>query len=222
MPRKRFNVFVDRENAARQLARELPLDRLRDPLVLGIPRGGVETGAVLADELDAELDVVLSRKLRAPHQPEYALGAVSESGQVDLNEEAVWLTGASDEYIDRERRFQLEEIARRKQLIRQVRPPARVAGRSVIVTDDGIATGATMIAALRTVRLQQPHEMIAAIPVAPPNRLEDVHQYCDAVVCLMAPDDFWAVGQFYRNFDPVEDEKVLRLLREAGARKALR
>jgi predicted phosphoribosyltransferase len=221
MSRRNLTVFENREDAARRLARELPR-RLSDPLVLGIPRGGVETAAVIAAELGAELDVILSRKLRAPDQPEYALGAVSESGQLDLNQESVRVTGASAAYIQKESRYQLAENARRKKMIRELRPPAPVAGRSVIVTDDGVATGATMIAALRTARLQQPQELIAAVPVAPPNRVNDIQQYCDTVVCLLAPDDFWAVGQFYRNFEAVQDDDVLRFLRAAEARSARR
>lgn len=222
MANRKRPVFEDREEAARELVRALKSYDLDDPLVLGIPRGGVLTGAILADELDAELDVVLSRKLRAPHQPEYAIGAVSESGQVDLNEEAIRLTGATRDYIQREKEEQLDEIARRKELIRQIRPPATIAGRTVIVTDDGIATGATMLAALSTVRLQHPKELIAAVPVSPPGNLDSLQEHADQVVCLLAPEDFWAVGQFYNDFHSVEDEEVLELLREAVERKSLR
>src|SRR5207249_12026685 len=131
---------------------------LRDPLVLGIPRGGVVLGAVLAKELPAELDVVLSRKLRAPGSPELALGAVAESGEVYLNPEVErWLEPGSD-HLERERLLQTAEVARRKELFRAVRPAAGIAGRSVMVTDDGIATGATMIAALHVARAQGAHE----------------------------------------------------------------
>ncbi len=218
MAKRNESMFHDREDAAGQLAEKLKSLDLRDPLVLGIPRGGVLTGAILASELNAELDVVLARKLCAPAQPEYAIGAISENGEVDLNEEALRLSRATVDYLEMERERQLEEIDRRKRLIRQIRPPATIAGRSVIVTDDGIATGATMIAALKAVRLQKPHEVIAAVPVAPPNRLTEIEQYCDKVICLLAPKDFWAVGGFYTDFTQVEDEDVLRLLREASTR----
>jgi putative phosphoribosyl transferase len=110
----------------------------------------------------------------------------------------------------------MTEIARRKELFRHVRPKAEVAGRSVIVTDDGIATGSTMIAALQSLRPQSPYEVIVAVPVASPDRLHEVRRWCDDVVCLLAPDEFFAIGQFYRNFDPVEDEEVVRLLRDFG------
>jgi putative phosphoribosyl transferase len=140
-------VFQHRKDAARKLAAKMKARTFHDPLVLAIPRGGVVTGAVLADELNAELDVVFSRKLRAPEQPEFALGAISENDHVYLNPAACAVLDGIVDYLDRERRHQLSEIARRKKLFRDVRPEAPLAGRSVIVTDDGIATGSTMIAA---------------------------------------------------------------------------
>jgi|SRR5579883_469706 len=211
--------FQNRADGGRQLGEKLKGRKLRDPLVLAIPRGGVATGLALACELGAELDVVLSRKLRAPFQPEYALGAIAEDGRVTLNPVAVQATGASEEYLEGEKRHQLDEIARRKKLFRAVRPAAWIAGRSVIVTDDGIATGSTMIAALQSVRAQQPHELIMAVPVAPPDRLQQMRRLCDEVVCLLAPEDFYAVGQFYDEFETVEDEEVVRMLREAAIEK---
>jgi predicted phosphoribosyltransferase len=205
-------MFRDREDAARQLAEHLKYMPLRDPLVLAIPRGGVVTGAVLARELGAELDVVLSRKLRAPFQPELALGAVSEDGAVYLNP-FVEAEGTSNGYLGQERKHQMAEIERRKKLFRNVRPAAAVAGRSVIVTDDGIATGATMLAALHVIRNQNPNEVIVAVPVASPERLQEIGRHCDRVICLLAPQDFWAIGQFYRDFSQVEDETVVEFLR---------
>ena len=206
-------MFRDREEAARLLARRLEGRTFRDPLVLAIPRGGVVTGAVLARALDAELDVVLSRKLRAPDQPELAVGAIAEGGQMYLNHEAQEILGLDDAYLEEERRYQLSEIARRRALVRSVRPQASVAGRSVIVTDDGIATGATMIAALEVARAQRPHELIVAVPVASPDRLAEVARHCDETVCLLTPVDFWAIGQFYEDFSPVADSEVVELLR---------
>jgi len=207
-------MFRNREDAGLQLAEKLKGRRLCNPLVLAIPRGGVVTGAVLAQELGAELDVVLSRKLRAPWLSELALGAVSEDGQVFLTRYAQEDIGVTKGYLTRERSQQLAEIARRKQIFRGVRPQAPVAGRSLIVTDDGIATGSTMIAALQVVKTQQPREVIVAVPVASPDRLEEVRCWCDDVVCLLSPEDFWAIGQFYEDFAQVEDEQVLDLLRE--------
>jgi putative phosphoribosyl transferase len=209
-------LFEDREQAGRALAerlRELPL---RDPLVLAIPRGGLEVGAPIARALGAELDVVLSRKLRAAEQPELALGAVSESGDVYLNHAAVAATGATAEYLDHERRRRLAEIEDVKRLFRAVRPQAPVAGRSVIITDDGIATGSTMIAAIHTVRAGGAAEIIVAVPVAPVDRLAQIRGLCDRVVCLHEPEVFWAIGQFYNVFDQVSDERAVELLRESA------
>lgn len=208
-------MFVNRAEAARLLARRLRDRQFRDPVVLAIPRGGVVTGSVVARELGAELDVVLSRKLRAPYQPELAVGAVGEDGQVYLNHQAQEALGLTDEYLAAERRHQLGEIARRQSLLRGVRPAAPLAGRSVIVTDDGIATGSTMIAALQVARTKKPHELIVAVPVAPPDRLAEVRRHCDEAICLVTPADFWAVGQFYEDFAPVEDTEVVELLRAA-------
>lgn len=207
-------MFADRKDGAKQLAQKLKHLKLYDPLVLAIPRGGVVTGAVLAQELDAELDIVLSRKLRAPYEPELAIGAIGEGGAMHLNNYAKRVSGVDQAYIDQERQHQLDEIARRTRLFRAVRPPAPIGGRSLILTDDGIATGATMIAALQVAKSQHPREMIVAVPVAPPERLEPISKLCDRLVCLRTPEDFVAVGQFYREFDAVEDEEVVRILRE--------
>ena len=210
-------TFTDRAEAGWRLVERLRGESFRDPLVLAIPRGGVEVGAALARGLGAELDVVLSRKIRAPHQPELALGAVSEGGEVHLNHFAAAMTDAGDAWIEAERKRQMAEIDRRRTMFRRVRPRATIAGRTVIVTDDGIATGATMIAALHTVRAAGAAEIIVAVPVASPDRIEAIRGLCDRVVCLLAPEAFWAVGQFYRDFEQVEDERVVELLREYGS-----
>lgn len=208
-------MFRNREEAARLLARRFDGRDLRDPLVLAIPRGGVVTGAVLAQELGAELDVVLSRKLRAPYQPELAIGAVGEDGRVYLNPMVRESLDLDEEYLAEETRYQLGEIERRKALFRAVRPQAAIAGRSVIVTDDGIATGATMIAALDSARANHPFELIVAAPIASPDRLREVRRHCDEVICLLAPRSFWAIGQFYADFTQVEDERAVEILRAA-------
>jgi hypothetical protein len=209
-------TFADREEAGWMLVERLRGEALEKPLVLAIPRGGVEVGAVLARGLGAELDVVLSRKLRAPHQPELALGAVSETGEVYLNHFASAMTDAGDAYVEAERKRQMAEIERRRGLVRAVRPQAPIAGRTVIVTDDGIATGATMIAALHTVRAAGARTIIVAVPVAAPDRIDAIRPLCDRIVCLQEPEAFWAIGQFYRDFEQVADERVLDLLRDFG------
>jgi len=193
---------------------------LHDPVVLAIPRGGVETGAAIARGLGCELDVVLARKLRAPHQPELALGAVSEDGDVSLNDFATALTDSGSAFIEAERQRQLAEIARRRTMFRAVRPQADVKGRTVILTDDGIATGATMIAAIHTVRAAGAKEIIVAVPVGATARIDAIRPLCDRVICLQEPEDFWAIGQFYRTFEQVEDERVVELLRDYGLPQA--
>jgi hypothetical protein len=208
-------MFRNREDAALQLAKHLKALKLKDPVVLGIPRGGVVTAAVLARELGAELDVVLSRKLRAPYQPELAIGAIGEDGEVYLNAFAREVSGVTEAYIREERDHQIAEIARRSKLFRAVKPPAEVTGRSVIVTDDGIATGSTMLAALHVLSARKPHEIIVAVPVAPPETLERFRPRCSRVECLLTPGDFGAISQFYADFQQVEDEEAVRLLRES-------
>lgn len=205
-------MFADRADAGRQLAARLRGRPLRDPLVLAIPRGGIVLGSILAEALEADLDVVLARKLRAPGQPEFALGAISETGDVYLNMTDVELPPALKEYLDEECQHQLAEIRRRRKLFSRGRPASPLTGRSVIVTDDGIATGSTMIAALRALRLQHPLELLVAVPVAAPDRLRQVERECDEVVCLIEASDLHAVGEFYHDFTQVEDEEVVAAL----------
>jgi putative phosphoribosyl transferase len=207
-------MFRNREDAALRLAEKLKDRNLLRPVVLAIPRGGVVIGAILARELQAELDVVLSRKLGAPQQPELAIGAISEDGRVYFNSYAQEFAEENRDYVLEESRRQLAEIERRKKLFRDVRPAASLAGRSVIITDDGIATGSTMIAALQAAKLQNPHELIVAVPVVSPDRLPEIRQWCDEVIYLLAPEDFWAIGQFYEDFSQLDDEEVVALLRQ--------
>jgi predicted phosphoribosyltransferase len=209
-------MFRNREDAGRQLAELLKDRELHNPLVLAIPRGGVVVGAALARELGAELDLVLSRKLRAPGQPELAVGAVSEDGRVYIDPGARALLDCMGDYLAEERKLQLAVIARRKKKYRAVRPRAPLARRSVIVTDDGIATGSTMIAALHTTKAHNPHEIIVAIPVVSPDRLQEVRRWCDELICLLCPERLWAIGAFYGDFTQVEDEEVNNFLRKSG------
>jgi len=203
-------MFHDRHDAAQQLAAQLRDRPLRNPLVLAIPRGGVVIGAALAKELRAGLDVMLARKLRAPGNPELAMGAVAESGQVYLNRELVDRRHRA--YLDQEIDTQLGEIARRRSLFRSDRSAEPMGGRSIILVDDGIATGSTMLAALRAVRGHDPHEIIVAVPVADPDRLRTIHPLCDQVVCLLEDPYLRAVGQYYEDFSQVGDEEVVALL----------
>lgn len=214
-------MFADRLDAAEQLARALARYRGQHPLVLAIPRGAVPMGALVARRLEGELDVVMVRKLRAPTSDELAVGAIDETGWVYLAGYAQ-AVGATRDYLDEEQRAQLRELRRRRALYTPHRPPVDAAGRTVIVLDDGLATGATMIAALHAVRERKPALLVCAVPVASPDSLERVRPYADEVVCLQAPEDFEAVGQFYRSFPQVQDEQVMAVLAPAGHPAAAR
>lgn len=204
-------VFTDRRDAGRHLAAALDHLRDQDPVVLAVPRGGVVVGREVAERLGALLDVIVPRKLRAPYNPELAIGAVAEGGAAVLDEMA---HGVSAAYLEQETEAQRAEIARRVKAYRGGRPLPSLAGRTVIVLDDGIATGATLIAALRAVRAMAPAHLVAAVPVAPPESVARMAREADEVVCLSAPEFFQAVGQFYEDFTQVDDAEVVALLSE--------
>lgn len=164
--------------------------------------------------LDAELDIVLSRKLGAPYNPELAIGAVSEEGKIFLNKDVVLLAGADRIYIAEEKARQLAEIKARIQRFRQVKAKVSLKGKTVVVTDDGVATGATMQAALLAIRKENPKKVIAAIPVAAKESLKALTKYADEVIVLRVPDYLGAISQFYVNFEQTSDEEVLRILDE--------
>ena len=205
-------IFKDREDAANKLAEQLLQYKGKNPLILAIPRGAVPMAKVIAEVLGGSFDVVLVRKLRAPFQPELAIGSIDESGWTYVASHAP-STGATQEYIETEKKYQMETIRTRRTQYTPIRPPIDPAGRIVIVIDDGLATGATMISALHGLRVKNPARLICAVPVSPPETLKRVAEMADEVVCLQAPDYFQAVGQFYQNFSQVEDEEVIEILR---------
>lgn len=205
--------FVNRHDAAERLSHALMHWKGRNPLILAIPRGAIEIGRVIANRLDGELDVVLVRKLRAPSSPEFAVGAVAENGWSYIAPHAQ-AAGADDRYIDEEKRYQLNVLKERRQRYTPDRASTDARGRIAIVVDDGLATGATMVAALHAVRALQPARLICAVPVASPRGIALVRPLADEVVCLLAPEEFGSVGQFYRTFEQVEDEQASRWLSE--------
>lgn len=214
-------LFRNREHAAALLAKRLAQYRAQKPLVLGIPRGAVPMAKVIADALNGELDVVLVHKLGAPGQPELAIGAVDEEGRLYLSDSvAEW--EISSKYIDQEKREQLQTLRRRRAQYTPFRSPINPSGRTVIVVDNGIATGATMIAALRSVREQHPAKLVAAVAVLPAATLRRLKKYVDEVVYLDAPENFFAVGQYFEDFSQVTDEQVVAILESVKTREEAR
>jgi predicted phosphoribosyltransferase len=208
----RGSYFRDRADAADQLAGALEAWRGKRPLICAIPRGAVPMARILAQRLGGDVDVVLVRKLHAPGQPEFAVGAVDETGWVYVTDHAA-AAGASEAYIAAQAADALATIRRRRALYTPGRAPLDPAGRVVIVVDDGLATGATMIAALHALRARAPARLVCAVPVAASDAVERVRAYADDVVALATPVWFSAVSQFYASFPQVADEEVVGLLR---------
>jgi predicted phosphoribosyltransferase len=204
-------MFFDRDEAANKLAEKLVQYRGKNPLVLAIPRGAVPMAKIIAEKLGGSYDVVLVRKLRAPLYPEFAIGSVDESGWTYIADYAA-SAGADNEYIKYEKQAQMDVIQKRRAQYTPIRPPIDPEGRIVIVIDDGLATGATMISALHGLRNRKAAKLICAVPVAPPDTLRKIAALADEVICLETPIDFQAVGQFYVNFPQVEDSEVIEIL----------
>lgn len=202
--------FRSREHAAQLLANKLSAEyKNKNPLVLGIPRGALPMAEIIANALGGELDVVLVHKLSHPDQPEFAIGAIDESGNAYLAE---WASELTPEMIEEEKERQLAMLRRRRAQYTPLRPPIDPRGRIAIVVDDGVATGSTMIAALRAVRARKPAKLICAVAAASPAALRALSVEADATVCLTAPVEFFAVGQFFEDFAQVTDEDVVAIL----------
>ncbi len=206
-------MFRDRKDAGMRLAERLKeYSGQENTLVLALPRGGVVTGAEIAKRLDAPLDVLIVRKIGHPLQPELAVGAISERGRIVYNEQVIASGGVSKEYLLNETERQREEITRRQHLYRSGQEPADLRGKTVILVDDGVATGATMKAAVRTLKPEQAGKLIVAVPVAPLGAAAELKSMVDVFVCLDTPEDFIAVGSYYWDFPQVTDAEVVTLL----------
>ena len=210
-------IFENREAAGRQLVKLLEhLASRVDLLVLGIPRGGVSVAFQVASALHAPLDVFFSRKLGVPGHEELAFGAISAGGGCYIDEQMVRTAGISPQQIERVINEVRRELGRRASLYRGDRPPLQVTGKTVLLVDDGIATGASVYAAIQALRQIKPSRLILAVPVAPPSTCEGLRPFVDELICLYTPDPFYAVGGFYQDFAQVEDQEVIDLLQRAG------
>jgi putative phosphoribosyl transferase len=208
-------LFYDRTDAGRRLAKLLKR-RIQGPcIVLAIPRGGVVVGYEVAKELGCPLDVVISRKVGAPAQPELAVGAVAEDGVVFVDEEIAGLVGVSRDYVERRAREELLEVRRRAEEYRGGREMPDLSGKTVILVDDGLATGLTMMAAVHMARNKGAEKVVVAVPVSPPETVAKLRRHADEVICLETPTNFYAIGQFYERFDQLTDEETNSILRKS-------
>jgi predicted phosphoribosyltransferase len=205
-------LFKDREDAGKKLARLLTEFRGKRMVVLGMPRGGVVVAKEVADALDAPLDVVVTRKIGAPGEPEFALGAVTQEGDVIVDGRAAESVGATTEYLQEEANRKKSEVKERMRSLRGDMQYPNLEGETVIIVDDGIATGNSMRAAVQSVKNRGPKEVVVAVPVAPAEAVDRISREGSRVVCLEQPSFFFAIGEFYNNFEQVEDSEVRRLL----------
>jgi predicted phosphoribosyltransferase len=225
MWRERFDEmthrgFRDRFEAGRLLAERLKRLDFTDGIVLALPRGGVLVGYEIARALGLPLDVILTRKIGAPFNPEYAIGVVAENDFVSVNRREIELGIATAEYVEQATAENLRELARRRQLYRGGRPLPPLRERTVVLVDDGVATGFTMLGAIAAVKDQRPETVIVALPVAPPQAVRQLEQEVDHIEVLLEPEHLDGVGAWYEDFHQVEDDEVLDLLRRAAAELA--
>jgi putative phosphoribosyl transferase len=210
-------LFKDRVEAGKRLAGALAEFRGKDVVVLGIPRGGVAVANEVAKALDAPLDVVVTRKIEAPGEPEYALGAVTMEGDVMMDRQAAESLGASAEYLDDQVRKKREEVRERVERLRGDAPYPELGEKVVVIVDDGIATGSSVEAAVMSVKKRHPEQVVVAVPVAPRDAVDVLSEDGTKVICLETPGSFMAIGEFYGDFDQVEDLEVKRILAENWA-----
>ncbi|ADG83825.1 phosphoribosyltransferase [Thermincola potens] len=208
--------YRDRQEAGKQLAELLKDYKNEDCIILGIPRGGVIVAAEVAEALHAPLDIIIPRKIGAPFNPEVAIGAITQDGTMICEERLISMLGISEQELAEEAGLVREEISRRMERYRGQRPFPELSNKTVILVDDGIATGYTVRAAIKSINGRNPGKLILAVPVAPKDTLLSLANELDEMVCPLTPDDFYAVGQYYMVFDQVTDHEVMRALREAA------
>ena len=213
-------IFSDRRSAGKELAKALEsVASAGEAVVLGLPRGGVPVAYEVALSLGIPLDILVIRKLGAPGHPELAIGAVGSGGVRVLNERIINSLGVQQETLEKIAQEERRRVEEKESFLRENRDAVSLKGKSVILIDDGLATGASMRAAVATVRAKEPRQVIVAVPVAPPDTVEQLRQEVDRVVCLNAPAGFTAVGQWYHHFDQTSDREVQKLLRDVGGSK---
>jgi len=205
-------MFKDRIEAGKILSDALSEYKDKNSIVLAIPRGGVMVAYEVAKALNVPLDLIIPRKIGAPGQPELAIGAVTEDGTTILNQDILQYLRVSDEYIKEETGRQVEEIKRRMESYLGDKPRVSIEGKVAILVDDGVATGATVRAAIASIRKRKPASIVLAIPVGPLDTIEELRREADEVICLMTPEPFFAIGQFYRSFEQTSDEEVIQIL----------
>lgn len=208
-------VFKDRVDAAKKLVKNMEWLKKEAPIILAIPRGGVVIGDVISSKLGVKLDIIVSRKIGAPHNPELAIGAVTPDGSYFSNVEITRMLNVPQKYLDLEISSQIKEIERRLMKFRGTKE-YHLKGKTVVLVDDGIATGATMFVAIQWVKKQKPKQIIVAIPVGPKDTIDKLNETVDKVIVLQSPLDFNAVGEFYEEFDQVDDYQVQEIMSNHG------
>ena len=207
-------IFKSRDETGGLLAEKLLALQLSSPIVIAIPRGGVVIGCEIAKRIGAELDIITPKKIPAPQNPELAIGAVMHDGSFFLNEEVAAASSASEAYIENAKESARNESARRLSVYRGARAPPALGGRAVVLADDGIATGSTMEVAIKWAKEQNAKRIVVAVPVIPTSILAKLKKYVDDVVYVEATESFFAIGQFYKIFEQVSDEEVIRMLHD--------
>jgi putative phosphoribosyl transferase len=207
-------MFKDRIDAGRRLLKELERFKSENPLILAVPRGGVVIAHEMIKEFGLDWDLIIPRKIGAPHNKEVAIGAVSYDGSYFTDEGYVDMLGVSNKYIEEEATFQLDEIKRRMREYKGTDEFPDVKDRTVIIVDDGIATGFTILAAIKSIKTQGANKVIVAVPVAPTDTVEKLSKEVDEVVCLEIPEEFYAVGMHYKSFSEVSDEEVAVIIND--------